>query len=828
MYTNDIFSSCFSLGFRNKKLTEIYKGIIFDNLKRYNFIFCCYILLLLIISSILLFQYKPKPQDDINAFCAVTYYAIGCIIFSVILTILNFIHRKNFAFLKLTCYLNGIFCFFAFSFFRYYIFVFLKLDLSIFYLMHFLEFISRIVLIFTGLLGFLDTLLMTFILIACLITFYSPIIPWWSELPYSFILYVIFSAFFVVFSYFISREKRKSFYYDYIIKKNIDWYENIFDKSSFGFLKISNDRVLFANRLMRSKLFFQPDSVNENLQENCNDEFKRKNTSLEVQNESFPDLIKELFSNTELTGIHIEGIPDLNTRFLDKIRVYYTSTTEENFLHLGVKTFLTHNNSSNEETTYEILYRHYTNNEDGKDYYEFIFNDITRTRETEMRNAEFKYKALFLAKVAHEFKNPLICISELVEKCNELSGEIKMNSTCLSDTIKECSLKIEENLNIINSLSKYLIILTKDLDYFSGTQLKGKNAIQVTSTNLSELLNFVYEVSKGLVIKFNKQNNLRFLMDKEENVPDYINTDEIKLKQVLINLCSNAIKFTNKGTITLGIRKEENHLNFIVEDTGIGMTEDRMEQVFKPFSADVNSKNLLGTGLGLTIVADITEMFGGPIQMSSIPSKGSKFWFKLPLDVESKQEDSHESEAEELRQVQMVSSPTRIRRVNTNQRNDHISLNVSCDTIKRDDIVFKFDYSKLIDLKEKRYNVIIADDDIFVRNSAVRVFLKVAKLLNLNLNITEVDDGIDILYHVYINNKTGISTDMIISDETMHYFNGSETCNILTQLSKENKISPICFNLVTAYDPSLLTIQNTFSKPMTLEIATTILKKLII
>src|SRR4051812_9503325 len=123
----------------------------------------------------------------------------------------------------------------------------------------------------------------------------------------------------------------------------------------------------------------------------------------------------------------------------------------------------------------------------------------------EKKNAEFKYKALFLAKVAHEFKNPLICISELIEKSIEVFQQFQLEfQSCDNshDKINKDSKGIQENLKLINSFSKFLIILTKDLDYFSGSQLEGNNQMTYDETNLDDVLDFVQDVTKGLIMKF--------------------------------------------------------------------------------------------------------------------------------------------------------------------------------------------------------------------------------------------------------------------------------------------------------------------------------------
>jgi CheY-like chemotaxis protein len=117
-----------------------------------------------------------------------------------------------------------------------------------------------------------------------------------------------------------------------------------------------------------------------------------------------------------------------------------------------------------------------------------------------------------------------------------------------------------------------------------------------------------------------------------------IHTDAMKLKQVLINLLSNACKFTQNGTISFGVRREHEGgrewLRVAVEDSGIGMTTEQLDRVFVPFvQADATtSRKYGGTGLGLAISKRFVEMMGGEIMAASVPNRGSTFSLRIPVD----------------------------------------------------------------------------------------------------------------------------------------------------------------------------------------------------
>lgn len=254
---------------------------------------------------------------------------------------------------------------------------------------------------------------------------------------------------------------------------------------------------------------------------------------------------------------------------------------------------------------------------------EILFNDVTRTKMREKQNAEFKYKSLFLSKVAHEFKNPLICIGELIDQSHEQSP---------ADS------NFKKTLDQIKSLSDFLLVLVKDLNHFSEYQM-GKNSIIIEKeTDLKELLKFCKNITNSLLIKCGKQNSINFIIEIDDFIPRWIISDEWRLKQVLINLVSNSVKFSMTGQITLQIyisseeqQGEDKYLSFCVKDTGLGMKEEFSRNLFKPFNKGNFKNNEMGAGLGLVIVNDIASKLGTGIKFESFHNEGSTFWFSIPL-----------------------------------------------------------------------------------------------------------------------------------------------------------------------------------------------------
>lgn len=124
-----------------------------------------------------------------------------------------------------------------------------------------------------------------------------------------------------------------------------------------------------------------------------------------------------------------------------------------------------------------------------------------------------------------------------------------------------------------------------------------------------------------------------FLSEYDYPVDFRINTDELRLKQVLLNLLGNALKFTIQGTVKLRVSLDEKGLLFSVKDTGIGIPEKEHELVFERFrqSETVSGSSFGGTGLGLAISKNIVDLLGGEIKLRSKSGEGSEFYFTLPL-----------------------------------------------------------------------------------------------------------------------------------------------------------------------------------------------------
>lgn len=284
----------------------------------------------------------------------------------------------------------------------------------------------------------------------------------------------------------------------------------------------------------------------------------------------------------------------------------------ENFTSIG-DTFITIDDT---EMNFEIHCRYNKCNPEAE--LEILFNDVTRAKTKEKNKAEYKYKTLFLSKVAHEFKNPLICISELIDQSIEnLPKELITKST------------IGTQLKQIKALSGYLHIIMKDLNFFSHSNSGNAVTIERQETNLYDLIDFCKNIVNVLILKSNKTKAIDLLINVDRDVPHKIITDGSKLKQLLINLLSNSVKFTIYGHILLDVTMQKTSMGdppmikFMIKDTGVGMKAENFDEMI-----NINKKDgEEASSLGLRISREIAQILGKGLHFKSQTNQGSNFWF---------------------------------------------------------------------------------------------------------------------------------------------------------------------------------------------------------
>ncbi|MTJ12947.1 HAMP domain-containing protein [Anabaena sp. UHCC 0187] len=245
----------------------------------------------------------------------------------------------------------------------------------------------------------------------------------------------------------------------------------------------------------------------------------------------------------------------------------------------------------------------------------------------ELAEAASKAKSQFLANVSHELRTPLNAVIGLSQLLKDDAIDIDLSADFITD------------LETINSAGRHLLELINDILDLSKIEA-GKMNLYPETFAINNLINNVILTINSSIDK--NGNTLVVICDQELGT---LYADQTRVRQVLLNLLSNAAKFTSNGKITLTVKTDKTSnlkaaplgvISFMVTDTGIGMTPSQQEKLFQPFTQGDNSttKKYGGTGLGLAISRHFCQMMSGDIIVNSQPGVGSSFTVVLPLTVQ--------------------------------------------------------------------------------------------------------------------------------------------------------------------------------------------------
>ena len=341
----------------------------------------------------------------------------------------------------------------------------------------------------------------------------------------------------------------------------------------------------------------------------------------------------------------------------------------------------------------------------------------------EMAKDALEAKSNFLANMSHEIRTPMNAIYGMAE----LLGE------------KDFSSEDKSYINTIKTSSENLLSIINEILDFSKVD-SGKMSLDKEPYDVANILHDVTSI-----IRFRLRNKNVVLETKiSNNIPSILVGDEIRIKQILINLLNNAVKFTNRGSIILDINWEqtsakEGLLKISVKDTGIGISPENVEKLFVAFGQldTKKNRNVEGTGLGLAICKRLTSLMNGEIGVKSVLKEGSEFYVTLPQEVSDTSPIEFASEESEA--VYINNKPT---------------------------IPFIAPKAKVLIVDDNKVNLQVA-------NELMKLF---------GFEATQVESGQEAIDRV---EKHLVSYDIIFMDHMMPFMDGIEATTIIRNLDSE-------------------------------------------
>ncbi|MBD2490629.1 PAS domain S-box protein [Aulosira sp. FACHB-615] len=352
-----------------------------------------------------------------------------------------------------------------------------------------------------------------------------------------------------------------------------------------------------------------------------------------------------------------------------------------------------------------------------------LIRDITAEKEVD------KMKTDFISTVSHELRTPLTSVLGFASIIKEkLETDVFPMLTSEDRKLQKTIKRVGDNLNIIVSEAERLTSLINDVLDIAKMEA-GKVEWHMQPLDPGELLDWATTATAALF----ETHNLQLVSEIDSGLPQIVG-DRNRLLQVLINLISNAVKFTQTGTVTCRVQQQHEGVCISIIDTGIGIAPEDQPKVFEKFRqvGDTLTDKPKGTGLGLPICKQIVEHHGGKIWVESEPGKGSTFSFLIPIYTKD------------------------------DQNNGQINLEALVKQLKEHVITSNAVFN------ENRKTILVVDDDTNIRE------LLRQQLENEGYKVREAKDGMDAIHQIKI-----ARPDLILLDVMMPQINGFDVAAVL-------------------------------------------------
>ena len=305
-----------------------------------------------------------------------------------------------------------------------------------------------------------------------------------------------------------------------------------------------------------------------------------------------------------------------------------------------------------------------------------------------------RVRADFLAKMSHELRTPLngiLGVSQLLKRSVSSPEQI-------------------DQLNVLCSSGEHLLAVLNDILDFSKIE-QGQFRISSSDFPLINVVSAIEQIYKPMC----QEKNLAFEIETDINEGVIVNSNQVRLNQILYNIINNALKFTNEGSIYVRISMQygdTDQLYVTVRDTGIGIKESDLKIIFEPFmqAEPTTTREYGGSGLGLAIVHSLVEMLGGSIQVKSEFGKGTEFAVILPMEVVSRKSISDEKQ-EETKRFALFDNSLKVLLVEDNHTNAFIAR-AFCEKYGMDVDWVKDGLQAIEKAKTQQYDIIFMDNQL--------------------------------------------------------------------------------------------------------------------
>ena len=545
------------------------------------------------------------------------------------------------------------------------------------------------------------------------------------------------------------------------------YFKGILNDSQYSFLSFTEkEKVLFYNKKYSEE--FNKNALNAHI-------FQIKKLINTKTGKSISDYIYEIKSTNchETNPAAIQLDNDQNISFFP----FDQNRSKGSFYKLGIFTM--------DLEYFQIFVRESIHPFCKDKIIDMMIINITKIQYAQKLTTEMEVKQNLFSKIAHEFKSPLICLTIMLDNMKKEMQEDRI----------ETGIKIAED---VQRLSSYIYYLIDDIIHYSSTQnLNSEIPIKFESRIITEDLVFTYGLLEVLLKVKNKDNGKvkpeLFIQPEIEN--HYVRIDYVRLRQIIINLLSNSVKFTKFGFIKIIAKlvegDEEPFIEIEVVDSGVGMSDEISKSLFKGqkiIDLKVNkSMNQMGTGTGLNVVKSICDLMNIQINCKSEPNKGTSTKLKIKIS-----------------NVEEVSSSSTI----TVLLNDSIKEHLYTTDFQIKSVILKSKSSitslnnilKLTPSKEQEKGIIIVcDDSNLIRKSTINLMESIQEVKS-KYNIISCYDGAEVLLKIIDDQSNGNLIKIVFLDEQMDYLNGSQTVSLIKNFQKEKKIKSCFFVSISAFD----------------------------